>query len=663
MSEQVVLMKNITQALLPYPGRANHMLRTLVSSAIVVIVSQSLQVPLLALSLISVFFVTQTNVVITRLTGLLFFAGSTFAIALSLLILKITWDVPLLRLVAAFSAFFTCVFLMRTSQTGVVFFIIAIVVIYTQSLVDTSPSAEVVVRGVLWVWVAVNYPIAVTLVVNTLLMPAEPRKQLKRALHAQLAFILSRLDADCGIQQSADDVYQAGRDVQSLYRLMRYTHMRSHSGNVNEPYMLALVSTIAELRTCVCQLSELTKAELAGEEGLALKIALSRLDSEVEQPGAFYLDPRRSGCGGHALIAQMWGALESFAQRIQAGNTPPNESQVSQKRFLAADAFTRRLYLVFALKTTLSTALCYLFYTATDWPGIHTIMLSCLIVAQPGLGNTWRKIILRVVGAAIGSLFALLTIVFITPHLDSLTGLLCLVIPVVALASWVTTGPESISYAGIQILFTFALAVLETFGPVTELTEVRDRLVGIVLGIAVAGAVHMFISPEREGAVLLQRLSELVRSVKAWLPEPETYQGKRVDVFIRLAECRDLAARIALEPSWHSSEGVNEALHQKGIEILNLTGKLVEAADNFALEKTRQAKSGVTFFHAQQDTVSEDFTLNLEQIAGLLEGREKQTQVFHYPSISEQWPARLSLSARNFAETQRIFFERLQSVK
>lgn len=663
MSEQVALMKSIIQPLLPYPGRANHMLRALVSSAIVVIVSQSLQVPLLALSLIAVFFVTQTNVVITRLTGILFFAGSTFAIALSLLILKVTWDVPLLRLMAAFSAFFTCVFLMRTSQTGVVFFIIAIVVIYTQSLVDISPSAEVVVRGVLWVWVAVNYPIAVTLVINTLLMPADPRKQLKEALHAQLVYILNRLDADGGIQQSTDDVSQAGRDVQSLYRLMRYTHMRSHPGDVNEPYTLALISTIAELRTCVCQLSKTIKTEWDGEEVLALKIALSRLDSEVDQPGAFYLEARRQGSGGHAVIAQMWGALESFAKRNQTGNTPPNELQVSQKRFLVADAFTRRLYLVFALKTTLSAVLCYLFYTTTDWPGIHTIMLSCLIVAQPGLGNTFRKIILRVVGAAIGSLLALLTIVFITPHLDSLSGLLCLVIPVVALAAWLTTGPESISYAGVQILFTFALAVLETFGPVTELTEVRDRLVGIVLGIAVAGAVHMFISPEREGAVLLQRLSELVRSVKAWLSGAETYQEKRIDAFVELANCKELAARIALEPAWHASEGINDTLHQKGIEMLNLTAKLVEAADNFALETIYTTKNGNVYFNKQQNVIFEDFRVNLEQIAGLLEGTEKQTQVFHDPSISAQWPARLSLSARNFAETQRVFVEHLQSVK
>lgn len=661
MSKQAASMKSITQALLPYPGRANHMLRALVSSAIVVIISQSLQVPLLALSLIAVFFVTQTNVVITRLTGILFFAGSTLAIALSLLILKVTWDVPFLRLQAAFSVFFACVFLMRTSQTGVVFFIIAIVVIYTQSLVDSTPSAEVVVRGILWVWVAVNYPIAVTLVVNTLLMPAEPKKQLQKALHAQLAFILKRLDSVGGIAQEADDANRAGRDVQSLYRLLRYTVMRSRSPDFNEQYYLALISTIAELRTMVCLLSDATKAEWQGEEVSALKIALSRLDCEVEQPGAFYPDRQSLITTGPAVIDQMWGALDAFTLHNQAVNTPASELSVPRKRFLVTDAFTSRLYLIFALKTTLSAVLCYLFYTATDWPGIHTIMLSCLIVAQPGLGNTQRKIILRVAGAAIGSLLALVSIVYIMPHLDSLTGLLCMVIPVVALASWVTTGTESISYAGIQIIFTFALAVLESFGPVTELTEVRDRIVGIVLGITVAGAVHLFISPEREGAVLLQRLSDVVRSTTSWLSEPETYPGRRAGVFMALADCRELAARIALEPSWHASEGVNDVLHQKGVVMLNLTGKLVEAADHFVLEKMHLSKNDKPYLKEQLDTVSYEYKLNLEQIAGMLEGMDNHARDFYYPSISAHWPASFSHVVREFEDAQRHFFEYIHS--
>jgi multidrug resistance protein MdtO len=90
-------------------------------------------------------------------------------------------------------------------------------------------------------------------------------------------------------------------------------------------------------------------------------------------------------------------------------------------------------------------------------------MLSCLIVSQPGL-ETRKKIILRLIGAAIGSVFALVAIVYLTPRVDSIFGLLCIVLPVLALSSWISVGAENVSYAGIQIMFTFAMATLETFG-------------------------------------------------------------------------------------------------------------------------------------------------------------------------------------------------------
>nr|VXZ92437.1 multidrug efflux system protein MdtO [Klebsiella pneumoniae] len=60
-------------------------------------------------------------------------------------------------------------------------------------------------------------------------------------------------------------------------------------------------------------------------------------------------------------------------------------------------------YLHFALKTLLATLICYVFYTAADWQGLHTIMLSCVIVAQPGLGATMQKTWLRIGGALLAS--------------------------------------------------------------------------------------------------------------------------------------------------------------------------------------------------------------------------------------------------------------------
>src|ERR1700753_1502925 len=86
----------LRRELAPFRGRVNVMLRCMLTSAIVIVASMALQVPELALSLLVVFYVTQSNVVITRLVGVMFIVGSTLAIGLSILLLKFTFNYPLL---------------------------------------------------------------------------------------------------------------------------------------------------------------------------------------------------------------------------------------------------------------------------------------------------------------------------------------------------------------------------------------------------------------------------------------------------------------------------------------------------------------------------------------------------------------------------------------
>ncbi|KWK81552.1 hypothetical protein [Burkholderia ubonensis] len=91
----------------PYPGRMNVTLRCVLTSELVIVTSMTLRVPLPALSLIVVFFVTQANVVVTRMIGTLFIIGSTVAVISALLVLKLTYDYPLLRILLASVLFFS----------------------------------------------------------------------------------------------------------------------------------------------------------------------------------------------------------------------------------------------------------------------------------------------------------------------------------------------------------------------------------------------------------------------------------------------------------------------------------------------------------------------------------------------------------------------------
>ena len=210
------------------------------------------------------------------------------------------------------------------------------------------------------------------------------------------------------------------------------------------------------------------------------------------------------------------------------------QGEVEKAPLLAPDAWRNPAYLHFALKTLLATLICYVFYTAADWQGLHTIMLSCVIVAQPGLGATMQKTWLRIGGALLASLLALLLIVFVQPWTDSLTGLLAMSLPVLALAAWIAAG-------------SFALAFLSWFAPLTNLTELRDRVLGILLGVLVSSIVHLYLWPDSEAPQLKTRLAALYRRLADCLAAPKE-AVPLAPLLVAFTDSEALIHRVRAEP-------------------------------------------------------------------------------------------------------------------
>ncbi|MBZ5790708.1 FUSC family protein [Burkholderia contaminans] len=570
----------------PYPGRMNVTLRCVLTSALVIVTSMALQVPLLALSLIVVFYVTQANVVVTRMIGTLFIIGSTAAIVCTILVLKLTYDYPLLRILLAGALFFVSVYMVRVARIGVVFFIVGLIVIYVQTFVDQTDQAELLVRLVLWVWVAVNYAIALTLVINTLFLPAEPVRQLEAAMRAQLDAIDTTL-ADLEHGTSASGVPGA-RAIQAgaltLQKLLRFATMRDAAYRKGQALHLARAATVSRLYAATGHLPA-AAAGLPADVIPALRDACRGLGDAIGT-GTQYVAPTAlaelPADGLPGALAEMRDALLAFADRSAA--PPDAESPAEKGRLLVPDALDNPVYAQFALKTLMAALLSYVFYIATDWQGIHTMMLSCLIVAQPSLGATTQRAVLRIGGAIVGSTLALAMVVWVVPHLDGIVGLLLMALPVIALGAWVAAGSERISYAGIQIMFTFALALLEQFGPTTNLTEIRDRMVGILLGVAVSTAVHALLWPEAEGESLRQRVAKLLRRIGAHLRQGATGPVP-ADLWAELADCEAMAARVALEPGWQMAEGQQEGLTMRMQTLLAHVREILLATDAFGAER------------------------------------------------------------------------------
>jgi len=118
------------------------------------------------------------------------------------------------------------------------------------------------------------------------------------------------------------------------------------------------------------------------------------------------------------------------------------ETQVPKPRpksLWKPDAFTNPAHVQFALKVTFCAMFSYLLYTGIDWTGIHTAFITCMFIALESTEATLYKGMLRIVGCVIGGAFAVFSIVFLVPHMETIASLIVLVAAVSAIACWIAT--------------------------------------------------------------------------------------------------------------------------------------------------------------------------------------------------------------------------------
>ena len=531
----------LTRELRDAPGRANYTLRLTLSCAVLIVLFMTLHIPFLAVALIVVFYVSQPNVLMIKLVSVVFVVTVSVALGGVLLIIKWTYDYPLIRLVASVILFFCAIYLMRVlGKLGLAFFVVALAVIYAQTFPSMTSQSEILVRLLLWLWVAINTAILVTLLVNACFQQAFPGYQFKARLVVMLrqtAKVLSQPD-EGEPQPTFTEIAGQFNQLQSLYQqAARAT-----------PEIAASPQAWQSLMAAALRCYHLTALLQPGDDHPdARRRIASQLNALADNlPAAAEVQPLivpRDGANS-AILQEI---AEVLARLARGETIPLPQGEVEKAPLLLPDAWSNPAYPHFALKTLLATLLCYVFYTAADWQGIHTIMLSCVIVAQPGLGATMQKTWLRIGGALLATLIALLLIVFVQPWTDSLSGLLAMTLPVFALAAWIAAGSERIAYAGIQIGFTFALAFLSWFGPLSNLTELRDRVIGILLGVLVSSIVHLYLWPDSEAPRLKARLAQLYRQLAQTLAARDD-EVQLVPLFAALTESETLINRVSAEP-------------------------------------------------------------------------------------------------------------------
>jgi len=521
----------LRRELAPFPGRKAMTIRLVTSVVLVTIISLALQVPQLVFSAFFVFFVTKENRALTTMTGVLMILGNTIASLVSLFLFRYTFDYPELRFPVTAGLVFTGMFLSRVFVIGPLGFAIGFFTALMQIIAEGAPNTDALVRGQLWLWIAVVYPIALTVVVNQILLPANPWTVLVRTLTQRLDTTSSALrrainDGTAGGQNNPALLGLATRGSSPLCALLNFAELKDAELKHRHASLVAMIAASEHLITATASL-ELREPYALSENDLqcakALLVEMEHIRAAMQQRHPV-LSPSHSDAVTATLpqLRELQFATRSFRNSLIENHADaiPN-SKPAKKPLFVADAFTNPTYIHFALKVTLAAMTCYLIYTGLDWPGISTAFVTCCFIALENTGATMRKGWLRLIGCSLGGLVGFLAIVFLIPHMESIVSLILLIAVGSALAGWVAAGTDHISYAGLQAAFAFYFCIFQGFAPETNFVAIRDRLAGIVLGITVSSIVFHYIWPERAGDRLRVTLARVLRKLSQLLLIPK----------------------------------------------------------------------------------------------------------------------------------------------
>lgn len=517
MERRTPFLTFLAQELAPREGRGLAVARIAAACTITVAIAMVFRIPLAAYMAYMVFLTSKDDIAGTARMAVAGSLAITLAVIFSLGLAHFSLGDPAIRLPAMALTTFLAMFSARTFALGPISFLAGFVVVTMQSVVDEVPNPEVFTRTTLWLWVVVVVPVAVTMLINLLFGP------------------VASAVAERGVSKVLTDLEAALTNGEITGRLgeWRAILVPLVEKSRNPPAIHRLLDALIILeaypdpippreRTCLSYL---------------VRGCLGALDRRNPVPEA----PPESESTPEALAA-----THAFAElQRELSRTPapqPAHTEQKPRQLFVPDALSNPAHWQFALKTTLAIMIVYSVYTMLDWPGLLTSIVTVFFVALGSVGETVHKLTLRISGAIIGGLIAGLSIVFVLPHFTDI-GQLCVLTAVVALfAGWVTTSSERLSYAGMQIALAFFMGMLQTYSPATDLTVLRDRVVGILLGNVVMTLVFSSLWPESAITRLRGALADALRGIAALLRSPQNTEANRQRAVEALARADNFEA-------------------------------------------------------------------------------------------------------------------------
>jgi multidrug resistance protein MdtO len=488
----------LKQELAPYPGRLWVVGRVTISATIVMLLVMTFQIPNGYLGAFFTLLLSRENPTATLRAGfrtsLIFLIGTLYtAISVKMLI-----GDPLTHFLWVAGSIFITFYLLRIVDYGTAsplgFGILGAIPLWDANTLDVNTRME----DTLWTAGSVILSVVVTIAVEYVFRRVHPTTDLTEGIESRLQTVENVLRSTAENRPLESEwekklLLYSTVGTSRLRRLILRSEYSSHF-KAQMGTAIALVGRLVDIAANFqLALSERTGAIDPDDSQRCLRLAdevkvlcrdlmEQKLPAEIKRPSQEvpsqlpFLPTMESTV---ALIPKAFSGSESVNTLIPA---PLDEE--GPTRLFAADAFSNPAHVQFALRGTLAAMVCYVTYTAIDWPGLSTSVVTCFITALSTIGSSRQKQVLRLTGTFIGGfIFGMGAQVFVLPYLDSIAGFTPLFIVVTAIAAWVSTASARLSYLGVQIALAFYLIHLQEFTIQTSLAVARDRIFGVLLAL------------------------------------------------------------------------------------------------------------------------------------------------------------------------------------
>ena len=575
---QTPLLDAIWDTLKPFPGRGRVALRLAITCTLVVLVAYTFRMPFQDLMPFFVLFVTKEEKVTTALTVLLVLFAVTISILAAILLYKCTGNRAEFRIPGIALEIFVGMYLFRVLALGPVGWILGFICAASQSLVYLFPSPEETVHQFLWLWVVIAFSAVVAWLANICIFPMSPVQLLQRQFMTGWRAVstateqLTTTPSPASAEALRPLVKAGPAPSLKLLKLSLIASRDLQQKKVQLSRMILGLDKIARLLFSYAgDRLKLVGFSLPGSEETAILAGLNEKAQQFRRDfeSGFVLAwnaiklSTESAQGVSPKLAEAGNTLSDLgAERVETDDRPHKAAGSRHKPSLfVADAFSNPRHVQFAIKVTLAGMIGYLFYTASDYYGIHTVFYTPLIIALSSSGATIHKGFLRIVGCIIGGVLGLICMIWILPRFESLGTFLFIVFCVHGLAGWIAMGSEKISYIGLQIALAFDLGFLQGYGPPQEIDPLRDRFIGIVIGICIVTTVFALIWPESAALLGRERLAASMRAIARLL-----HMGGANDALQESSAERehlevDIASQLAEANSYSDQVGFEELIH------------------------------------------------------------------------------------------------------